>query len=131
MQAEGNYGNGNQLGTGAAALVPAAKIAGFNPFVANLGVSYIKNKASVRFQYNMRGRYLATYNVNESRQVYLTARNTLDIKTVYHFSKRFDVYLDVVNALHEPDREAEFNGGRPQTIGYMTRQILVGVNARL
>lgn len=131
MQAEGNYGNGNQLGTGTAALIPTSKIAGFNPRVANLGVSYIKNKASVRFQYNMRGRYLATFNVNESRQVYLTARNTLDIKTVYHFSRRFDVYLDVVNALHEADRKAEFNGGRPQTIGYMTRQILFGVNARL
>jgi predicted porin len=126
MQAEGNYGNGN-----ATALAPTPKIAGFNPFVANLGVSYIKGKASVRFQYNMRGRYLATYNVNESRLVYLTRRNTLDIKTVYHFSRRFDVYLDVVNALNEPDRQAEFNGGRPQTIGYMTRQILCGVNARL
>jgi TonB-dependent receptor len=126
MEAEGNYGNGN-----ANALAPTPKIAGFNPFVANLGVSYIKNKVSVRLQYNMRGRYLATYNVNESRLVYLTARDTLDIKTVYHFSRRFDVYLDVVNALHESDRQAEFNGGRPQTIGYMTRQILFGVNARM
>jgi TonB-dependent receptor len=131
MQAEGNYGNGNALGTGPAALTPPAKIAGFNPFIANLGISYIKGRASVRFQYNMRDRYLVTYNVNESRQVYLTARNTLDIKTVYHFSRRFDVYLDVVNALNEPDRQAEFNGGRPQTIGYMTRQILCGINARL
>jgi len=130
MEAEGNYGNGNQLGTGTAALTPTPKIAGFNPFIANFGVSYIKNKVSVRFQYNMRDRYLVTYNANESRQVYLTARNTLDIKTVYHFSRRFDVYLDVVNALHESDRQAEFNGGRPQTIGYMTRQILCGVNAR-
>jgi len=126
LQAEGNYGNGN-----AVALAPTPKIAGFNPFIANLGVSYIKNKASVRFQFNMRGRYLATYNVNESRLVYLNARNTLDIKTVYHFSRRYDVYLDVVNALHAPDREAEFSGGRPQTIGYMTRQILFGINARL
>ena len=131
MQTEGNYGNGNALGTGEAALIPPGKIAGFNPFVANLGISYIKGKASVRCQYNMRGRYLVTFNANESRQVSLTARNTLDIKTVYHFSRRFDVYLDVVNALNEPDRQAEFNGGRPQTIGYMTRQILFGINARL
>jgi hypothetical protein len=33
--------------------------------------------------------------------------------------------------LNASDRQAEFNGNRPQTIGYMTRQILLGVNARL
>ena len=126
MKAEGNYGAGNAI-----ALAPAAKIAGFNPFVANLGISYIKGKVSVRFQYNMRGRYLSSFNANESRQVYLTARNVFDIKTVYHFSKRYDVYLDVVNTLSVADRQAEFNGGRPQTIGYMTRQIYFGFNARL
>jgi TonB-dependent receptor len=126
MSAEGNYGNGNAI-----ALAPTAKIAGFNPFVANMGVSYIKDKVSVRFQYNMRGRYLSSYNANESRQVYLSARNTLDIKTVYHFSRRYDVYLDVVNVLQVADRQAEFNGGRPQTIGYLSRQVLFGINARM
>ena len=131
MQAEGNYGSGAALGTGAAALAPTPKIAGFNPFIANLGVSYIRNKASVRFQYNVRGRYLATFSANESRLVYLTRKETLDIKTVYHFNRRYDAYLDVVNVLNESDRQAEFNGGRPQTIGYMTRQILAGINARL
>ncbi|MEY4940726.1 MAG: hypothetical protein RIQ93_2461 [Verrucomicrobiota bacterium] len=125
MSAEGNYGNGN-----ATTLAVVDKIAGFNPFVANLGVSYIKDRVSVRFQYNMRGRYLGTYSANESRQVYLKARDTLDIKTVYHFSKRFDVYLDVVNLFETPDRWTEFNGGRPNSIGHLTRQILMGVNSR-
>ena len=79
----------------------------------------------------MRGRYLTSFSANESRQVYRTARNTLDIKTVYHFSRRYDAYLDVVNSLNASDLQAEFNGGRPQTIGYMTRQVLLGINARL
>jgi hypothetical protein len=65
------------------------------------------------------------------RQIYLTERNTLDVKTVYHFTRRFDVYLDVVNLLNESDRQAEFNGGRPQTIGYMTRQMRSELTARL
>jgi TonB-dependent receptor len=131
MEAEGNYGTGAALGTGTAALIPTSKIAGFNPMNANLGVSYIQGKVSVRFQYNIRGRYLATFNANESRQIYNARRETLDIKTVYHFSRRFDAYLDVVNALKASDRQAEFNGGRPQTIGYMTPQLLMGINARL
>ena len=126
MKAEGNYGNGNAI-----ALAPAAKIAGFNPFVANVGISYIKDKVSIRFQYNMRGRYLGTYSTNESRQVYLKARDTLDIKTVYFFSKRYSAYLDVVNLFETPDRWTEFNGGRPNSIGHLTRQVLMGVNARL
>src|SRR5262249_28230387 len=72
MEAEGNYGSGATLGTGTAGLAPTPKLPGFNPNIANVGLSYIRNKVSVRLQYNMRGRYLLTYNANESRQIYLS-----------------------------------------------------------
>ncbi len=127
MQTEGNYGAGSAI-----SLAPTSKVAGFNPFIANLGVSYIRDKVSIRFQYNIRGRYLSTFNTNESRQIYKDESKTLDIKTVYHFSRHFDVYLDVVNITKTPDRKFVFGvGDRWSSIGYLPPQVLLGVNGRL
>lgn len=126
MEAEGNYGSGGAIG-----LAPTPKIPGFNPLNANVGLSYIRNKLTLRAQWNYRGRYLLTFNANESRLVYARARDTLGIKTAYRFNRRFEAYFDVVNLLSEPDREREFTGGRVQVYSMLLPQLYFGINARL
>jgi len=130
MDVEGNYGTGNTIGT-AAALSPTSEVAGFNPESGNAGVSYIRNGITVRLQFNHVGRYLNTYNVNQSRLLYRRARSVVDIKTNYRINRHFDVYLDVVNVFAEGDRVLEYYGGRPQVMHKMGPQFFFGVNGRL
>ncbi len=125
MQAEGNYGAGSAI-----ALAPNPRVAGFNPFIANVGISYIRSKLSLRVSYNYRGNYLTGYNANESRATYAHARPVVDVKTLYNLSRSISVYLDVVNVLTNPDRQTEFGYGRPQTTHLMRPQFFFGVNAR-
>jgi TonB-dependent receptor len=126
MQAEGNYGTGSAI-----ALAPTPRVAGFNPLVGNVGISYIQNRLSLRASFNYRGRYLTGYNANESRASYLAARPVLDIKTLYRISKKFDVYLDVVNVTKTPDRKSEVGYGRVAGVSVMSPQFFFGVNGRL
>jgi TonB-dependent receptor len=125
MKAEGNYGTGNAI-----ALAPNPRVAGFNPFIANAGVSYIRGKLNLRASYNYRDRYLVGFNANESRATYAAARPTLDLKTLYSFNRRLSMYLDVVNVTMTPDRERQFGFGRPQTTHLMRPQVFFGVNLR-
>ena len=126
MNAEGNYGAGNAI-----ALVPNPRIAGFNPFIANVGVSYIQNRLNLRASFNYRHKYLVGFNANESRATYAAARPTLDLKTLYNVNRRLSLYLDVVNVLMEPDRERLYGYDRPQTIHLMRQQFFFGANVRL
>ncbi len=126
MQAEGNYGSGTAI-----ALAPNPRVAGFNPFVANVGVSYIRSRLSLRASFNYRGKYLTGFNPNESRSTYAHARPTVDLKTLYNVNRTFSVYLDVVNVLMNPDRQTEFGFGRPQTTHLMRPQFFFGVNGRM
>ncbi|MDO8545244.1 MAG: TonB-dependent receptor [Opitutaceae bacterium] len=127
MESEGNYGAGNSI---AVAPNPKGKVAGFNPETANFGLSYIRNKVTVRLQYNHRARYLTTYNVVESQLVYRIRRDTLDVKTVYQLSRRFSVYLDVNNVLGEFETGSD-RGNRPSQRRVLTPGFFAGVNARL
>jgi iron complex outermembrane recepter protein len=126
MKAEGNYGSGTAIG-----LAPTPKIAGFNPLNANAGISYINNKLTLRVQLNHRGRYLLTFNANESRQIYARKRTTIGIKTAYRFTRHLEGYFDVVNLMSEPDREYEYNGGRARVYSMLLPQLYFGINARL
>jgi TonB-dependent receptor len=126
MQAEGNYGTGNAI-----ALAPNPRVAGFNPFIANVGISYIRQRVNVRVQYNHLGKYLVGFNANESRATYAAERPTVDIKTLYNINKFYSVYLDVINVFSNPDREREFGYGRSQTVHQMRPQFFFGVNARM
>jgi TonB-dependent receptor len=126
MQSEGNYGAGSAI-----ALAPNPRVAGFNPFVANAGVSYIRGRISLRATYNYRGRYLSGFNANESRATYFHARRTVDLKTLYNINRNFSAYLDVVNVFMNPDRQTEFGYGRPQTTHLMRPQFFFGINARM
>lgn len=125
MQAEGNYGTGTAI-----ALAPNPRVAGFNPLVANVGISYIRNPWSLRVSYNYRGKYLTGFNANESRATYAHSRPQVDVKTLYNINRHFSVYVDVVNVLMNPDRQTEFGYGRPQTTHLMRPQFFFGVNAR-
>lgn len=126
MEASGNYGAGSAI-----ALAPNPRVAGFNPLIGNIGVSYIRSKLSLRVSYNYRGRYLTGYNVNESRATYAHARPQVDVKTLYNLSRTLSLYLDVVNVFMNPDRQAEFGYGRPQTTHLMRPQIFFGINGRM
>jgi len=106
-------------------------LAGFNPLIGNIGVSYIRSKLSLRVSYNYRGRYLTGYNANESRATYAHARPQVDVKTLYNLSRTLSLYLDVVNVFMNPDRQAEFGYGRPQTTHLMRPQIFFGINGRM
>jgi TonB-dependent receptor len=126
MKIEGNYSTGTAI-----SLVPTSEVPGFNPITANAGISYIRGKVSLRLQYNYSGRYLSSFNANQSRLIYAKARPIVNIKTEYHISRRYDFYLDVVNVLNEPDRVLEFYGGRPNDMKLMSPQVFLGVIARL
>ncbi|WP_414664122.1 TonB-dependent receptor [Horticoccus sp. 23ND18S-11] len=127
METEGNYGAGNAI---ALAPNPKGKVAGFNPETANFGLSYIRNKVTVRLQFNHRARYLTTYNVNVSQQSYAIRRDTLDLKTAYQFSRRLGVYLDVNNVLGEYETGTDI-GPRPSSRRILTPGFFFGVNTRL
>jgi iron complex outermembrane receptor protein len=128
MTTEGNYGNGNSI---ALAPLPPGKIAGFNPEVANAGLSYIRNGWTLRLNANYRARFLTSYNAVESRQIYAAARTQVDIKMLYTINRRFDLYLDVNNIFNAYDRQSEYAGGRPQSVYWMSPSIIFGTNIRL
>lgn len=126
MNARGNYGSGTAI-----SLVPNPRIAGFNPFIANVGVSYIRSKLNLRASFNYRHRYLSAFNANESRAVYFARRPVLDLKMLYNLNRSYSLYLDVNNVLTQPDRETQFGYGRPQTTHLMRPQFMFGLNGRL
>lgn len=105
-------------------------MAGFNPQLANLGVSYIRNKITLRVQFSHRDRYLITYSPTESAKTYARKRNTFDLGTGYQISKTFDVYLNVDNVLNEDDNARELFGGFPTLIVRISPPFHFGVNAR-
>jgi hypothetical protein len=52
------------------------------------------------------------------------------LKALFNINRRFSVYLDIVNALKEPDRQTQFGYGRPNLSHIMSPQVLFGVNYR-
>jgi TonB-dependent receptor len=127
METEGNYGAGNAISL---TPNPKGKVAGFNPETSNAGLSYIRNRITIRLQYNHRGRYLTTYNATDSQLVYRIRRDTLDVKTAYQFSRRFSAYLDVNNVLGEFETGSD-RGSRPSQRRVLTPGFFAGINARL
>ena len=105
-------------------------MAGFNPQLANLGLSYLRDKISVRVQFSHRDRYLFAFNATQSAKTYAQARNVIDIKTGYQISKTFDVYLNVDNVLNADDRALELYGGYPTSYIRISPLFHFGVNAR-
>ncbi len=126
MNAAGNYGAGSAI-----SLVPNPRVAGFNPFIGNIGLSYIQNKVNLRASFNYRHKYLTGFNANESRATYAAARPSLDLKALYNVNRKLSLYLDVVNVLMNPDRETQFGYDRPQVTHLMRQQFFFGANFRL
>ena len=122
---------GNYAGGGVTAVAPTSEVAGFNPETGNLGISYIRNKITLRVQYNHHGRFLTSFSTLQSGLQYARARDVIDIKTGYQISKNYSVYLDVVNVFKEPDRASESYDGAPRAIHQMGPMVLFGINARL
>lgn len=124
MQSEGQYESGGGLAS-------TTEMPDFNPFIANGGISYIRNRLTVRVQFNYAGRYLRAYNARQSLLQYNVMRRSLDVKTRYGLTKNLDVYLDVSNINNDPDVATEFFAGRPRDIKVMSPTVSFGVNARL
>jgi len=134
MEVVGNYSTGSAINTGVSAgnpLAPTSEVAGFNPETGNVGISYIKNRATIRVQLNHYGRYLSGFSLTRSALTYMQARDAVDIKTSYQISRYLSVYLDAVNVFAEPDRASEGFDGQPRTIHKMAPMFFCGVNARL
>ncbi|MBI4625818.1 MAG: TonB-dependent receptor [Verrucomicrobia bacterium] len=134
MQVVGNYSTGGAINTGIVAgspLAPTSEVAGFNPETANAGISYIKNRLSVRAAWNHNGRYLTGFSLTRSALTYSRARDVVDIKTTYQFSKKLGVYLDAVNIFAEADRASEAFDGQPRAIHKMGPMFFFGLNTRL
>lgn len=135
MKGFGAFANYTRLETkgdyGGAATRSTNEVAGFTPEIANLGVFYIRQPITLRVHYNHAGRYLQTFNASQARLLYRTGRSTVDLKTVYNVSRRFDVYFDVINVFREPDRALMWYNERPQTIQDHRPMFYFGVNARL
>ena len=123
MDTRGDYGTNTVTSTN--------QVAGFYPEMGNLGISYIRSPLSVRAQLNYVSRYLNTFSASQARLLYRLARPTLDLKTVYTISQRFDFYLDVINVFARPDRAWEYWGGRPNGTEWMRPEFLFGLNWRL
>lgn len=126
MRTNGNYGGGTAI-----SLTPTSEVPGFNPITANVGLSFVNHKVSLRLQYNYAGRYLSSYSANQSRLIYAKERPIYIFKSEYFFSRRFNVYVDVVNLLNEPDRVLEYYAGRPNDIKVMSPQVYAGIVGRL
>jgi TonB-dependent receptor len=123
LETEGDYG--------AAVVRSTNEVAGFTPETGNIGISYIRGRTSLRFQFNHVGKYLVTFNANQAALLYRMARSTVDLKTRYTLSKRFDLYLDIDNVFAEADRASVFYTGRPQDMFKMSPQFNFGINGRL
>jgi hypothetical protein len=79
---------------------------------------------------NHRARFLSTYNTVDSQLVYTIRRDTLDIKTLYQFTRNFSAYLDVNNILQSYEIGTDI-GSRPATRRILTPGFFLGVNMRL
>lgn len=126
MNVAGNYAGGNVT-----ARAPTSEVAGFNPETGNAGLSYIKNKITVRVQLNHHGRYLTGFSTIRSALTYSRSRNVVDVKTAFQISRNFSAYLDVVNVFERPDRASESYDGEPRAIHQMAPMVFFGLNARL
>ena len=107
MEVVGNYASGNAI-----SLAPTSEVAGFNPETGNVGISYNRNRTTVRVQFNHHGRYLTGFSQTRSNLVYRRARDVVDIKTQYQLTKNLDFYLDVVNVLNEAESASELAAAR-------------------
>jgi iron complex outermembrane recepter protein len=126
MSINGNYGGGTAI-----SLAPTSEVPGFNPSTANAGVSFVNTKVSLRIQYNYAARYLSSYSTNQSRLIYFKARPIVTFKSEYFINRHYNLYLDVVNVLNEPDRVMEYYGGRPNDMKLMSPQVFIGIVGRL
>jgi iron complex outermembrane recepter protein len=124
MQSKGQYSSGGVL-------TSTNEIPGFNPFIANAGISYIRGRATVRLQYNYTDRYLRSFSANASRLQYNIPRRTVDLRTRFSLTRRADVYFDVANIFNEPDSGSVFFANRPRQIKRMSPLLSFGLNTRL
>ncbi len=124
INASGDYGTG--------VAKSSSEVEGFVPESGSMGISYIKNRTTIRLQLTHAGRFLRVYSASQARLDYAREQTLVNVKTVYQLSKNYDVYLDVNNVFNEPDRDWEFYGKRARYLSKIgSPQFVFGVTGRL
>lgn len=125
LDTKGDYGN---IGT----VRTASSLPNFTPRAANVGISYIRGKISVRILYGMTGKTLASFNAQDRLKRYTLGSDRIDIKTRYTIGKDLFVYLDAINVFNDKLREVWGVHDRPRMIlNRNDPQIHFGITGRL
>lgn len=124
LESEGNYG-------GPGSVVSDSELENFVPRTANAGISYIGHNWTVRAQMNYTGVHLDSYNSDPSRRQYIFENYPIDLNLRYDFSRRFGIFLDVINVFNEPtNHEYTFTEYRRNRNDLYTTMMKFGVSGR-
>ncbi|PTX98540.1 TonB-dependent receptor [Opitutus sp. ER46] len=93
LETKGDYGD-------VGSVVTQSELPNFTPRAANVGVSYIRNRWTVRVMANHTGNRLIVYNDDPSQREYQFATTPIDVNLAYAFSKKFRVYVDVIDVFN-------------------------------
>jgi iron complex outermembrane recepter protein len=125
LDTKGDYGN---IGT----VQTTNSLPNFTPRAANVGVSYIRGRVSLRFMYGMNGRTLVAFNAQDHLKRYRLASNRVDIKTRFNLSRSLYLYLEAINVFNDKQREVWGVANRPRMIlNRNDPQIHFGITGRL
>ncbi|MDR2675739.1 MAG: TonB-dependent receptor, partial [Opitutaceae bacterium] len=120
LRTKGNYGTGEQRGTGA--------VAGFIPRAANLGLRYNYRDFGCRLSMIHTGSYLDGFATNLSRRRYIRGRTTWNAGITWRFSRQFRLFIDFNNLTDVPIEYYRGKESRPSTTVYGGPNINMGVN---
>ncbi|HUR57806.1 MAG TPA: TonB-dependent receptor [Opitutaceae bacterium] len=98
LQTSGDYGR-----TGTA--VTAGELEDFTPRTANLGLSYIGHRWTIRVKYNYTATRLASFNSLVERRLYWLGYRQTDLNIKYDLTPHFSVFADVINVFDTPTQD--------------------------
>ncbi|MES2692964.1 MAG: TonB-dependent receptor [Verrucomicrobiota bacterium] len=113
-----------------AGTVVVDKLNEFTPVLANVGLSYIRSRFTLRAQLNHEGRRLTSYNVNPGQWVFREPRNTVDFSIKYGWRPNLGFYVDVFNVFNEKNYLYQGIGTRPTNSQYYGTRLNGGVTGR-
>ena len=98
LQTSGNYG---RIGSE----VTAGELEDFTPRTANLGLSYIGHRWTIRVKHNYTATRLASFNALPERRLYWLGYRQTDLNIKYDFSPRLSVFADMINVFDTPTQD--------------------------
>jgi TonB-dependent receptor len=98
LQTSGNYG---RIGSE----VTAGELEDFTPRTANLGLSYIGHRWTIRLKYNYTATRLASFNSLVERRLYWLGYRQTDLNIKYDWSPGLSVFADIINIFDRPTQD--------------------------